>query len=83
MDQIVQQALILRKWYAFSEETLTSEAGVEADGAALWKHAVAAVVRNPFAGQFGEDLTSLIDKSVPLGREFGNRLVRVAGESGI
>lgn len=83
MDQMTQQGLTLRKWYAFSEETLTSEAGVAADGATLWKHAVAAIVRNPFAGQFGEDLTPLINKSVPLGREFGDRLVRLAGGSGI
>jgi Amino acid synthesis len=83
MDQMTQQGLALRKWYAFSEETLTSESGVAADGPTLWKHAVAAVVRNPFAGQFGENLTPLVEKSVLLGREFGGRLVRLAGESKI
>jgi hypothetical protein len=83
MDQMTQQGLVLRKWYAFSEETLTSEAGVDADGPTLWKHAVAAVIRNPFAGQFGEDLTPLIKASVALGYEFGNRLVRLAGANNI
>jgi hypothetical protein len=81
MDQTTQQDLVLRKWYAFSEETLTSEFGVGADGPTLWKHAVAAVVRNPFAGQFGEDLTPLVAKSILLGQEFGSRLLRLADGS--
>ncbi len=83
MDQVTQQGLTLRKWYAFSEETLTTESGIGADGPPLWKHAVAAVVRNPFAGQFGENLAPLVERSVLLGHEFGSRLVRLSGANKI
>jgi Amino acid synthesis len=83
MERNKPESLVFRKWYAFSEETLTSESGRAADGPTLWKHAVAAVVGNPFAGEFGEDLTPLVEKSILLGHAFGTRLMRLANEGEI
>lgn len=68
----------IRKWYAFSEETLVNESGVTADGDSVSKFAIAAVIANPYAGIFSEDLSLLIDPSSALGEEFGRRLIETA-----
>ena len=68
----------IRKWFNFSEETLSNESGVAADGESLWKYAIAAVFANPYAGGFSEELGRLIDPSPELGREFGRRLIDMA-----
>ena len=69
----------IRKWFSFAEETLTNETGIAADGESLWKFAISAVIANPYAGGFSEDLGRLIDPSPGLGREFGRRLIDIAG----
>jgi hypothetical protein len=69
----------MRKWFAFSEEVLTNESGQPADGPALHKVAVAAVVDNPYAGRFSQQLDLLIDPSGRLGAEFGRRIVALLG----
>ncbi len=68
----------IRKWYCYGEEALTNETGVAADGESVWKFAIAAVVANPYAGEFSEDLSQLVDPSPALGREFGRRLTEMA-----
>ena len=71
----------VRKWYSFIEETLANETGQAADGGALRKAAVAAVLQNPYAGRFSEDLGLLVKPSGQLGTEFGRRLVALLGGS--
>jgi hypothetical protein len=71
--------LVFRKWYAFSEETVTTELGAAADGDTLWKHAVAVVVQNPYAGRFTKDLSLLVEPSVKLGGEMAGRLLALCG----
>ena len=56
----------IRKWFNFSEETLSNESGVAADGEGIWKYAIAAVIANPYAGGFSEELGRLIDPSPAL-----------------
>ena len=68
----------IRKWYEFSEDTLTNETGKEADGDAVRKIAVAPVVKNPYAGSFSEDLSRLTGPSPGLGEEMGRRLIDLA-----
>ncbi len=47
-------------------------------GEPIYKYAVAAAIHNPFAGQFQQDLNTLIEKSPELGREFGRRIQDLA-----
>ena len=68
----------IRKWFIYGEETLTNETGVAADGDSIWKIAIAAVIANPYAGGFSEELGRLIDPSPSLGKEFGRRLIEIA-----
>ena len=70
----------IRKWFSFTEETLANESGQAADGAVLRKAAVAAVLHNPYAGRFSQDLSLLVEPSAKLGGEFGRRLVALLGE---
>ena len=70
--------LRVRKWFMYSEETYYSELGVAVDGEAIRKYVVAAAVRNPSAGQFGDDLSALIAPSKQLGEEFGRRILAAA-----
>lgn len=65
--------LRIRKWYSFVEH--------EDDGnaAPLRKVAVAAIVENPYASRQVADLTPMIDASVELGRQMGQRLVDAMG----
>ncbi|MFQ6591027.1 MULTISPECIES: amino acid synthesis family protein [Pseudomonas] len=69
----------IRKWYSFVEETLANETGQLADGEPVFKYAVAAVVANPYAGLYSEDLSQLIEPSPLLGEEFGRRIQALAG----
>lgn len=67
----------IRKWFTSSEETLSNETGVTADGESVWKFAIAAVIANPYAGGYSEQLGQLIDPSPGLGKEFGRRLIEI------
>lgn len=72
----------IRKWATFIEETLTNETGL-ADAAQphpLKKVAIAAVIKNPYAGRYSADLSAIVDDSAALGEEFGKRLVAALGE---
>ncbi|MDU9393947.1 amino acid synthesis family protein [Pseudomonas japonica] len=73
----------IRKWHSFVEETLANESGQLADGEALFKYAIAAVIHNPFAGQFSENLDALVEPSPLLGEEFGRRIRELAGERAV
>lgn len=68
-------ALKIRKWWTAIEEILTNENG-RADGEPVFKIAVAAVVENPYAGQFSQNLELIIGPSPELGELFGERLVQ-------
>ena len=57
----------IRKILTFVDES-RAEAGRKAE-VPLRKVAAVAVVRNPFVGVYQDDLSSLIEASVPLGRE--------------
>ncbi len=70
---------VIRKWFAFTEETLVNETGQLADGDPLLKIVVAAVAHNPYAGVFSEELSQLVNSSPKLGEEFGRRIVSLAG----
>ena len=70
--------LEIRKWYELREETWRSEQGLAVDGDPVRKYLVAAVLRNPFAGTVGEDLSTAISASEELGRAFGQRIVELA-----
>jgi hypothetical protein len=66
--------LRVRKWWTGVEEILLQENG-RSDGAPLVKVAVAAVIQNPYAGKFSEDLSEIVGPSAELGKVFGERLV--------
>jgi hypothetical protein len=65
--------LSIRKWWTSLDETWLNETG-RSDGAPLIKISIAAVVRNPYAGRFSEDLSEIVGPSPELGRLFGERL---------
>jgi hypothetical protein len=69
----------VRKWFTHVEDVLATETGQAADGPAVRRVVVAAAVRNPYAGRFGEDLSDIVAKSDELGREVGRRAVEAAG----
>ncbi|MFN3357417.1 MAG: amino acid synthesis family protein [Pseudomonas sp.] len=69
----------IRKWYSFVEETLANETGQLADGEPVFKYAVAAVIANPYAGRYSQDLSQLVEPSPLLGEEFGRRIQALAG----
>lgn len=73
----------IRKWYSFVEETLANESGQLADGAPLFKYAIAAVIANPYAGRYSESLTELVTPSPLLGEEFGRRIQALVGSQEI
>ncbi len=70
----------IRKWFSFVEETLANETGKTADGEPVFKYVVAAAIKNPFAGVYQQDLSSIIDNSPELGHEFGRRIQALAGD---
>ncbi len=69
--------LELRKLLTIIEETLT-EGGREVSGD-FRKAATLAVITNPFAGEFVEDLTALFDVGSELGALLGARAVAALG----
>ena len=68
----------VRKWFTFAEETLATETGALADGEPVRKIVIAAAIRNPYAGRFGDDLGNIVDGSDTLGKEFGRRVTAAA-----
>jgi hypothetical protein len=73
----------IRKWFNLYEETLANETGELADGEPVKKYVIAAAIQNPFAGEFNNDLSSLIEHSPELGREFGRRIQVLAAGNDI
>lgn len=69
----------IRSWLSFSEEILANETARAADGEPVRKLAVVCLVQNPYAGRYSDDLSLLVKNSPELGREFGRRLVALAG----
>ncbi|PPL20089.1 amino acid synthesis family protein [Microterricola pindariensis] len=67
----------VRAWHSFVQES-THELG-PAPAQPLIKAAVAVVLQNPFAGQWVEDLSPLIDPSPSLGTELGGRALALLG----
>ena len=63
----------VKRWFTFVEETVAP-----AGGELLRKVAVVAVVANPYAGRYVEDLKPLIDASVELGRLMAERGLQAA-----
>lgn len=78
MTNIDLSAFQIRKWYLQVEDTLTGETGQPADGAPLRKIVLAACIKNPFSGRFVQDLSSWIEPSPNLGKEFGRRIQEAA-----
>jgi len=68
----------VRKFVTIVEHVL-SQAGIEADDP-LRKVAVAAVVNNPYAGRYSEDVSEIVDFSEKLGNQMGKLLVAAMGE---
>lgn len=62
--------LQIRKWYTFVDQT-----EVEPGQYPLRKVAVVAVLVNPYAGKYVEDLKPLIDASADIGRQMAERAV--------
>ena len=73
----------VRKWCTQIDETLASETGKVADGTPLRKIVLAAVIANPFAGRFGEDLDLIVKNSPALGAEFARRIKMLSGSARI
>lgn len=71
----------IRKILTYTEDA-RSEAGRDADPL-LRKVAAVAVVANPFAGRYVEDLSPLVEASEALGRELSERAASLMGEHGI
>lgn len=71
--------LHVRRWITIADRIL-EEGGVPGDPP-LIKSCAAAVIGNPYAGTYGDDLTPLIEASGPLGQELGR--LAVAGLGGM
>src|SRR3954466_2684752 len=69
----------IRKLVTIVEE-IRSEAGITA-ARPLRRVATAAVVSNPYAGQYQEDLSALVEFSRELGRLLGTRAVEALGDA--
>lgn len=71
----------VRRWHSYTEETLTNETGVAADGKPVRKMVLGAVIRNPYAtGEFTRSLDEVVRNSAALGVEFGRRLNLLLGD---
>jgi len=68
----------VRKWFEFFEESISNEMGVKANGEPIAKFVVGAVIQNPYANKFSQDLSLLTEPSHRLGDAFGRRLIRAA-----
>ncbi|WP_417613340.1 amino acid synthesis family protein [Parasphingorhabdus sp.] len=69
----------IRKWFSQVEETWAGETGAAADGEPIIKYMIGVCVKNPYAGEFVEDLSGWIDGSPKLGIEIGRRLNALSG----
>lgn len=69
--------LFIRRWYEYRDITHASESG-KTTNVPVQRFAVAAAIRNPYAGSFGEDLSDVVRKSVALGEDFGRRIMLLA-----
>lgn len=69
--------LQIRAWYTHVEQI--NDDGGPAVTEPLVKAAVTAVVRNPYAGRYSEDLSELIDPSAALARELVARCTAALG----
>jgi len=67
----------VRAWHSFVQETV-HELG-PAPELPLVKAAVAVVIKNPYAGQWVDDLSPLTDPSASLGTELGARALALLG----
>jgi len=68
----------VRKWFTHIEEVLATESGRPADGASLRRIVIAAVLHNPYAGRFEQDLSEVVDGSDQLGTIVGERALAAA-----
>jgi len=75
-DPTTVSAHQIRRWYVQEEEILTNESYQHDEGAPLRKITIAAVVKNPYAGRYSEDLSEIIDGSDALGEAFARRIVK-------
>ncbi|VVE29563.1 peptide synthetase [Pandoraea cepalis] len=64
----------IRKWHLVREEVLHNEFGIAADGEPLQKLGIAAVVTNPYAGRYVENLDDVVRDSEWLGEQFVQKL---------
>jgi hypothetical protein len=60
-------------------EHVVREAGIGVDHP-LRKAAVCAVLKNPYAGQYSQDLSAIVEGSAELGRQLSQMLVAAIGE---
>src|SRR3712207_6390401 len=71
-------ALQVRKWVSVVEE-INNDGGPDLDRP-LRKAAVAAIIKNPYAGRWAESLDELLEPSGALARELVKRCVAVLGD---
>lgn len=76
-------AFHIRRWYAQIQEIWAGETGAAADGEPVFKYMIGACIKNPYAGQFVQDLSAWIEASPELGVEFGRRLNALSGNAKI
>jgi len=74
--------ITVRKWVLFKEEVL-NEMGKDDGQGPLIKVASVAVIKNPFAGSYVEDLSMLIEASKTVGDELARRAVASVPEGRI
>jgi len=73
--------LKIRKYQTFVEHVVYAETQ-SGDGPPLRKVAAAAVIENPYAGRYVEDLSPLIEASAALGSELSNLALQALGPVG-
>lgn len=76
-------AFHIRRWYAQVQEIWAGETGAAADGEPVFKYMIGACIKNPYAGQFVQDLSAWIEASPELGVEIGRRLNALSGNARI
>ena len=76
-NRLVTDAYEVRAWHSFVQE-IRYDRG-DAHGTPLIKAASAAVIRNPFAGEYVADLAPLVEPSALLGTELGRRALALLG----
>lgn len=75
--QITTHGIRVRKFVTMSEEIFHE--GGEPATAPRRRAAILAVIANPFAGRYVEDIASFMDELKPLGVEMAKRLVAILG----